>query len=171
MRNFKEPVKSLKMIEFDKALRLFREHDVKFIIIGGAAAIAHGSSRLTQDLDLLYARDEINLKNIVSALKGQHPYLRGAPPNLPFLWDIETLRQGLNFTLITDLGSIDLLGEIVGGGTYEKLLPNSSLISIFGTECRCLSLEQLIQTKQAAGRPKDLEAVAELKMIQQTVKS
>ena len=94
-----------------------------------------------------------------------HPYLRGAPPGLPFRWDAATVRRGLNLTLTTDVGDLDLFGEIAGDGTYEDLLPHSVPIRVFGIECRCLGLERLIQVKRAAGRPKDLEAVAELEAI------
>jgi hypothetical protein len=86
---------------------------------------------------------------------------------LPFRWDARTLRQGLNFTLTTDLGDIDLLGEIVGGGSYENLAARTIVIGVFGIECRCLDLDTLIQVKRAAGRPKDLEVIAELEAIRE----
>jgi predicted nucleotidyltransferase len=91
--------------------------------------------------------------------------LRGAPPGLPFEWSEETLRRGLNFTLSTTLGAIDLLGEIVGGGTYENLKGDTVKIEIAGVTCLCVSLEKLIELKEAAGRPKDFEAIAELEGI------
>ena len=71
----------------------------------------------------------------------------------------------MNFTLITKLGALDLLGEIVGGGGYEELKSETIKIAVAGTECMCLSLERLIEVKRAAGRPKDFEAIAELKQI------
>jgi predicted nucleotidyltransferase len=71
----------------------------------------------------------------------------------------------LNFTLTTVLGDLDLLGEVAGGGTYDQLLPDSTKIRVFGRECLCVNLERLIQLKRAAGRPKDLEAIAELQAI------
>jgi len=71
----------------------------------------------------------------------------------------------LNFILATDLGAIDLLGDITGGGTYEDLLPHSITISLYGLSCRCLGLEHLIHVKRAAGRPRDLDAVAELEIL------
>jgi hypothetical protein len=71
----------------------------------------------------------------------------------------------LNFTLITGLGAIDLLGEITGGGGYDDLLPYSVQLQLFGIECFCLGLERLIYVKRAAGRPKDFEAIAELEAI------
>ena len=73
--------------------------------------------------------------------------------------------MGLNFTLITTIGALDLLGEIVGGGGYEDLLPETIRVEIAGVECLCLNLERLIKVKRAAGRPKDLEVIAELEQI------
>lgn len=71
----------------------------------------------------------------------------------------------MNFTLTTDLGDIDLFGEIHGGGSYDELLPHSIRLDPFGLECYCLGLERLIHVKRAVGRPKDLEALAELEAI------
>jgi predicted nucleotidyltransferase len=153
------------MIDFPKLLRLLTEHEVAFIIIGGVAAVIHGSSRLTQDLDVVYQRSPQNLTRLVQALAEQSPYLRGAPPGLPFQWSVATLRMGLNFTLETSVGPLDLLGEVTGGGSYEDLLDHTIEVEVFGIRCRCLDMPALIQTKRAAGRPKDLEAIAELEVI------
>ncbi len=71
----------------------------------------------------------------------------------------------MNFTLVTDLGDVDLLGEIVGGGSYEDLKDRTIRVRIFGVECLCLDLATLIRVKRAAGRPKDLEAIAELEKL------
>jgi hypothetical protein len=138
---------------------------VKVILVGGVAATVHGSARLTQDLDFVYGRDEENLGRLVDALAPFEPYPRGAPEGLPFEWSAATLRRGLNFTLTTTAGDIDLLGEITGGGGYEELLPHSIDITLFGHPCRCLDLPWLIRTKRAAGRPVDLQAVAELEAL------
>lgn len=143
--------------------RLVR-HQVRFILIGGGAAVVYGSARSTQDVDVVYARDPENIARLAEALKPCSPYLRGAPPGLPFQWDEQTIRNGLNFTLTTTLGDVDLLGEVAGGG-YEQLLPHSIEIEAFGVKCRCVTLERLIQLKRAAGRPKDLEVIAELQAL------
>lgn len=153
------------MTDFAALLRRLAEARVEFILVGGAAATAHGSARLTQDVDVVYRRSSENIARLVSALKDQAPYLRGAPPGLPFQWNVRTIELGLNFTLTTDLGAVDLLGEIVGGGTYDDLLPDAISIRVFNIECHCLGLERLIHVKRAAGRPKDLEAIAELQAI------
>lgn len=138
---------------------------VEFILIGGVAANAHGSPRFTQDVDVAYARSDDNLGRIAKVLRPLAPYPRGAPPGVPFDWSAETLKRGLNFTLITNAGSIDLLGEIVGGGTFEMLRAHSSQMRIFGRDVRVLNLDALIRSKRSAGRPADYEAIAELERL------
>ena len=155
------------MTDFKALLRALAEGGVEFILVGGVAATVHGATRLTLDLDVVYRRSPGSLQRLALALTPYQPYLRGAPPGLPFRWDVATLERGLNFTLTTDIGDLDLLGEIVGGGTYDELLADSVAIRVFGIECRCLTLERLIHVKRAAGRPKDLEAIAELEAIRE----
>ena len=157
------------MTDFKALLEALADAGVEFVLVGGLAAIAHGSARLTQDVDIVYARTEENLERLVGALAPLQPYLRGAPPGLPFKWDAATLRHGLNFTLETTAGDIDLLGEITGGGRYEDLLAHSIELMLFHRPALCLDLEKLIETKRAAGRPKDLEAIAELEALRETL--
>jgi hypothetical protein len=153
------------MTDFRALISLLANSSVEFIIVGGAAATAHGSARLTDDLDIVYRRTPENVTRLVEALAQFDPYPRGAPPGLPFSWDEQTIHNGLNFTLITRLGGLDLLGEITGGGGYDELQTDSILLRLYGVECYCLGLERLIQVKRAVGRPKDLEAIAELEAI------
>jgi len=153
--------------DFLNALRALHEAQVEFILIGGLAATLLGSSRFTRDLDIVYNRSPENIARLVEALKPFEPYLRGAPPGLPFRWDAETVKRGLNFTLITTIGPIDLLGEVAGGGTYKDLLPHTIETELFGIPCRCVNLTKLIELKRAAGRPKDLEAIAELEVLRE----
>lgn len=153
------------MTDFEQLLRRLHEASVEFIVVGGAAATAHGSARLTQELDLVYRRTPENMARLVAALAPLSPYLRGAPPGLPYRWDERTVRSGLNFTLSTSLGPVDLLGEITGEGNYEALMPGTVEVRVFGVACRWLELRRLIEVKRAAGRPKDLEAIAELEVL------
>ncbi len=150
---------------FHELLNALVKANVDFIIVGGVAARAHGSARFTEDLDVVYRRSPENIENLSDALAPYHPYLRGAPPGLPFDWSPSTIKHGLNFTLIVDIGAIDLLGEISGGGTYEQLITESETISLFGLSCKCLRVEALIKAKRAAGRPKDFDSIAELQAI------
>jgi predicted nucleotidyltransferase len=151
--------------DFKSVLRVLAEGGVEFIVVGGLAGIMHGSARLTFDVDVVYSRSPENIRRLALALTPYHPYLRGAPRGLPFRWDAATIQRGLNFTLTSDIGELDVLGEIVGGGSYEELLPHSLTRQIYGIDCRFLGLEALIQAKRAAGRPKDLEAIAELEAL------
>ena len=153
------------MTDFGKIIHLFSESGIECVIVGGLAATIHGSARLTQDVDFVYARDRANLERLVAALRPYSPYLRGVPPGLPFDWSEATIERGLNFTLTTALGDIDLLGEITGSGDYGALLPHSVDVEMFGCRCRCLDLPGLIRAKRAAGRPKDFEALAELEAL------
>lgn len=155
------------MTDFRGLLSTLAEGGVEFILVGGAAAIAHGSSRLTQDLDIVYRRSPENIAKVVRTLAPHAPYLRGAPVGLPFEFDEATVARGFNFTLTTSLGAIDLLGSITGGGGYEDLLPHTVEFAVFGLRCRGLNLETLIEVKRAAGRPKDLEAIAELEALRE----
>ena len=141
--------------------------EIEFVLVGGAAANLLGSARFTLDVDIAYSRRDEKIAKIVRTFETIHPYLRGAPPGLPFQFDARTIRNGLNFTLITDLGPIDLLGEVPGGGTYEQLLPFSEVKNVYGLALRCVKLEKLIELKRAAGRPKDQELIAELEIIRQ----
>ncbi len=158
------------MTEFARLIETLTTGGIRFVVVGGVAATVHGSARLTQDLDVVYARDEDNVVRLVAALAPLTPYLRGAPPGLPFAWDAATLRAGLNFTLTTQLGDLDLLGEIAGGGGYERLVGDTIVVELDDIEFLCLGLERLIDVKRAAGRPKDLEVIAELEIIRDEIR-
>jgi hypothetical protein len=151
--------------DFLSIIKLLTGHEVDFIVVGGVAANLFGSARLTYDLDIVYSRKEDNLRKMVTAFQNTNPYLRGAPPGLPFKLDFRTLRNGLNFTLTTDLGPIDLLGGIPGARSFEELINDSVEINESDLRFRCVTLPRLIELKNAAGRPKDLESLAELRAI------
>lgn len=114
------------MTDFERLLNILSSSNVEFVIVGGVAATIHGSARLTTDLDIVHERGPENLRRLVSALRPLKPYLRGAPPGLPFQIDEQTLRAGLNFTLITSAGPLDILGEIAGVGSYAASISKHS---------------------------------------------
>jgi hypothetical protein len=153
------------MTDFRRLLEALVGGAVEFVVIGGMAATAHGSAHVTLDLDVVYARTSENIQRLARALAPLAPYLRGAPPGLPFRFDAETILRGLNFTLTTSAGDLDVLGEATGGGTYDALLPRSEIRELYGLDVRFVDLETLIRLKRAAGRPKDLERIAELEAL------
>ena len=155
------------MLRLREILQRLLEGNVDFVIIGGVAATAHGSPRMTLDFDVCYNRSPHSLEKLVAALAPLKPRLRGAPADLPFRWDTRTLRAGLNFTLDTDLGSIDLLGEVSGIGNYDAALDASETLTLFDLPCRVLTLDALIQAKRAAGRKRDQEHLIELEAMKE----
>lgn len=104
---------------FEKLFAVLQEHDVDYILIGGYAEFLHGRSRITLDIDICYSRRQENLERLANALVPYHPRFRGAPAEVPFRLDVPTLRQGLNFTLETDLGDLVLIGDVEPLGEFE----------------------------------------------------
>jgi predicted nucleotidyltransferase len=153
------------MAEIAQSLKLLADFEVNCVVVGGVAAGARGSTQATFDVDVCYARDKKNLVRVAQALRSVNATLRGAPRDIRFILDEETLQRGLNFTFDTDIGSIDLLGEVQGVGDYAECLQNSNEMELFGYPFRVLSLRELIASKRAAGRKKDLVVLPELEAI------
>jgi hypothetical protein len=147
-------------------LRLLDSHSVRYVVIGGIAAAAHGSPSVTVDLDICYARDPENLVRLAGALKAMNARLRGAPEDVPFLLDAKTLEMGDHFTFATDYGGFDCLGTPAGMGGLEALASGADWMDFDGLRVPIASLDDLIQMKRASGRPKDraeLEILGALK--------
>jgi hypothetical protein len=155
------------LIDFEQSLTALARAEVRLVIVGGLAVTIHGSAYVTFDLDFCYARDPENLSRLAQALRPYNPRLRGAPEGLPFRFDANTLKSGLNFTLTTDLGDLDLLGEVAGLGDYGAALASSTPVELFGMSFDVLTLEALIISKRAAGRPKDLQVLPELEALRE----
>lgn len=142
-------------------LKVLVEHGVDFVLIGGMAGIARGSSYPTYDLDVAYARDQANLERLAKAVKELGVTLRGAPPDLPFIADAEALRKGANFTFDTEFGSFDILGDVAGVRSYEVLRRDAAVMEVEGFPIRVASLAHLIAMKRSANRPKDQNMLLE----------
>ena len=152
---------------FRALLTVLGENHVAFVLVGGVAGALHGASRITYDLDIVYDRSLENLQRVVAALAPLKPYLRDGGPGLPFRFDEETLKRGLNFKFATTMGAIDLMGELAGTGSFPAVVPHAIETNLFGARCSFLALEALIDARRVAGRAKDLETIAELEIIRE----
>jgi hypothetical protein len=147
-------------------LRSLIEHDVDFVVIGGLAGMARGSSYPSYDLDLAYARDRANLERLAATLRELGATLRGAPAGLPFQLDAKTLAEGANFTFDTRFGPLDILGDPTGAPPYERLRAGAGeRVLIEGEPVAVASLDHLIAMKEAAGRPKDILMATEYRAL------
>ncbi len=145
-----------------QAVQILTDAGADFVIVGGWSAVLHGSSYITNDLDVCFSRTRENCGRIADALTPYHPRLRDLPKDLPFVWDATTLTNGSVFTLDTDLGAIDLLAKVSGLGTFDEVRQHSVRVPAFDREVWTLDLPALIQSKRAAGRKKDLQLLPEL---------
>jgi hypothetical protein len=152
-------------LEIEAIVHQLAATQVQYILVGGLAMRLQGSAHITDDCDICYARTPQNIEAVASAFSSLHAYLRGAPLGLPFRFDAATIQAGLNFTLTTDLGDLDVLGEISGIGGYEQVLAQSQEKNLFGISVRVLTIHGLIAAKRAAGRAKDRDHLLELEEL------
>ena len=153
------------MNDFERSLKILFDAGVRFVVIGDLAAAAYGCTHVTYLLEACYDRARDNIERLAKALGPYHPRLRGVPDDLPFCFDATTIARGMNFTLTTDVGDIDMFGEVVGIGGYKDVKALSITEVLFGDDCAVLSLEGLIRSKRAAARPKDLLILPEIEAL------
>jgi hypothetical protein len=145
--------------------RVMGKHRVEFLVIGGQAEVLYGSSRVTFDVDFCYRRTSENLEKLAAALLELKPTLRGAPPDLPFRIDAQSLALGSNFTFSTAHGDLDLLGWVEPLGEYEAFASRASVVRLGEMDVRVIAIDDLITIKRHLGRPKDREALRQLEAI------
>lgn len=148
-----------------RILGLLTAHGVDFVVIGGIAAVLHGSARITQDLDVCFATDDANLDVLSKALIELGARLRGSVDDVPFAPDRAMLRRVEVLTLETNAGDFDVLSRPDGMASYRRLRTNADRYDVGAFAVLVASVEDLIAMKQAAGRTKDLADVEELRAI------
>jgi hypothetical protein len=137
------------------ALRAFHDHGVAFVLIGGLAGSQHGSTTVTNDLDVCHDRSPDNLQRLATALRAMHARLRGTDEDVPFVLDARTLRNGDSFTFETDHGWVDVLATPSGTSGYPDLKAGATAVDLGGFVVDVVALDDLIRMKRAAARPKD----------------
>jgi len=138
---------------------------IDFVVIGGYAAVAHGSGQITRDVDVCFAPDEPNLGVLGNALKDLDARLAGVAEDVPFIPDAATLRRTDVLTLMTREGRLDVLRLPDGAPPYDTLRRRALRVQVEGVAVLVASLEDLISMKRAADRPKDRIALEELEVI------
>jgi predicted nucleotidyltransferase len=149
----------------DRMLEELARREIRFVLVGGVAALAHGSAYLTSDLDICYDAADDNLFKLLELLREWEAYPRGWEPGLHWILDVKTFRTTPLLTLRTREGDLDLLDRVDGVGDYAACLATADPLSLGGNEVRVLSLDALISAKRAAGRRKDREHVIELEAL------
>jgi len=157
--------------DFRRVLEALDAEGVRYVVIGGAALGFQGSAYRTEDIDIVYARDEENIERLVTVLRAIKPRLRveGEPDGLPFVVDARTIANGGNFTLQTDLGDLDIMATIAGLGDYENVVRYADQLKLIDSarSTPVLSLDGLIIAKRAANRPKDLIVLPEIETLRE----
>jgi len=152
-----------------RALKMLVDHRVRFVVIGGFAGRLWGSTTVSNDLDVCYARDRKNLNALAAALQELEASLRGARDGLPFRPDAETLATGDHFTFTTNAGNLDCLGNPAGSRGFLDLIAGATAMKLDSIEVPVASLDDLIRLKRAAGRPKDLVEVEILGALKEEI--
>jgi len=147
-------------------LRALLDHDVDFVLIGGMAGIARGSSYPSYDVDIACERSRENLERLADALRELGATLRGAPDHLPFILDAETLERGAHLTFQTRFGSLDILTDPDGAPRYSELHSAAGApVVVEGERVFVASLDHLIAMKEASGRTKDKLMATEYRVL------
>lgn len=138
---------------------------IDFVVVGGYAAVLHGSSYVTQDLDVCAVLTEDSVGRLREVLKDVDPRHRMSPGKLSFLDEPPPGTALKNLYLRTRIGVVDVLTEVTGVGDYERLKAKAQSVSIGGHAVRLIALDDLIAAKEALARDKDLIVAKELRVI------
>jgi hypothetical protein len=151
-------------------LKRLIEHHIPFVIIGGVAAISHGTNRVTEDLDICAPLDHESAVRIIRAFSDLQPKWR-VRPDLPVITeDSSNLHHLKNMYLMTSWGRIDILGEVPGLGSYDEIKSRAVTMMFADIPCQVIDLEALIQSKKFAARIKDKQDLRELLLIHDLLK-
>lgn len=156
-------------IDFRAVLQMLSEAEVRYVVVGGVAMYLQGANHFTLDVDIGYARSPTNFTALTRALAKHRARLRGVPDDVPFVLDERTFRNTWNLTLRTDLGDLDLLGDVAGVESFEGLWERSVEMDLDGLRIRVASLDDLISMKRAANRPKDQLHLMELEALRRLI--
>jgi len=148
-------------------LAALQDAGVRYVLIGGFAAIAHGDVAPTFDVDVVPDRTHENLERLAAALRSLDARIRteGGPEGLPFDFTAKSLGTSAMWNLVTTAGAIDLAFEPSGTRGYPDLRRDAFEIDLDGMTITVASLADVIRSKEAAGREKDRLALPRLRRL------
>lgn len=154
------------MPDLKALLQRLLKNKIDFVLIGGFAGTVHGSTLVTQDLDICLAVTEEEITKLRAALKDINPRHRMNPSFKPSFMDYPKDLTGVNnIYLETEVGVLDILSSCEPAGSFHEIKSRAISISLYGYSCHVISIDDLIKIKETMKRPKDLQAVHELKLI------
>jgi hypothetical protein len=144
-------------LDLPRILEVLHRNKVAYILIGGLAAVYHGSPFPTEDVDITPETDRRNLDKLAIALRELNARVRtdSEPSGLPFRCDGEALAAAETWNLTTDAGDLDVSFNPSGTSGYRDLRRDAAQVELYGVSVRIASLGDVIRSKQAANRPKD----------------
>jgi hypothetical protein len=153
----------------DALLEVLHRHDVRYVLIGGLAAALRGSATPTFDVDITPDASAGNLTRLSAALTDLDARIRvdGIPGGLTFSHDATSLAQMTTLNLVTRCGDLDIAFDPAGVGDYSQWEAGSASVTVLGVPLRVASLDDIIRSKEAAGRDKDRLQLPMLRALQQ----
>lgn len=154
-------------LDADEIFGCLDRHGVRYVLIGGLAAVLHGSPLPTLDADICPSRDTGNLTRLASALAELDARIRtaDAPNGVSFPRDAAFLRGVELLNLVTRAGDLDVAFVPAGGATYDDLAPRAVSMRIRGVTIAVAALDDIIRSKEAANRPKDQRTLPLLRQL------
>lgn len=151
-------------------VKRFNEAEVEYVVIGGMAVMLYGSSMVTQDVDFCAPLDPVNVARIIRSMEGLNARHFSRPDLPPITEQPERLTNAQNppiknLYLRTNLGKVDILGELPGVGSYDEISKSAVEVNARGVRVRALDIDTLISSKRFAGRVRDMQAISELEQI------
>jgi len=149
-----------------RILEVLARHEVQCVVIGGYAAVLAGIDIVTRDIDITPATDQANLQRLAGALGELHAAIRVRPgePPVPLPADPRLLARAEILNLTTDAGDLDITSRPDGTSGYDDLKQAARQQPLGkGLHIAIASLEDIIRSKTAAGRAKDLATLPQLR--------
>lgn len=148
-------------------------HGVRYVLIGGLAAILHGATHVTSDADIVPEIGRENLERLSAALKELNARIRvaGEPEGVPFDHSGESLSRVQTWNLVTDRGNLDITFVPSGTRGYDDLARDARPVVVRGIAVPVASLADVIRSKEAAGRDKDRLVLPVLRRILEETES